>query len=292
MKNHFMVNNMTTLSTDQVLAENSQKAIGLFDSGVGGLTVLNALRKKLPQENYIYLGDTARLPYGTKSPETITRYALQASSTLVERNIKLLVIACNTATSTALPALQAAYPHIPVIGVVRPGAEAACKASKNGNIAVIATASTIKGEAYVKAIHAINPNANVHSIACPLFVPLAEDGLTTGPIVESIAARYLEKTFSNANSENPDCLVLGCTHFPLLAEAIQNVVGSHVKLVDSAQTTAQRVEDVLKENNLFNTQNKARTLFLTTDDKEQFAKVGEDFLKTPISPENLELVDL
>ncbi len=271
----------------------SSQPIGLFDSGVGGLTVLNALWNILPQENYIYLGDTARLPYGTKSSETITKYALQASEILVERNIKLLVIACNTATSVALPTLQAAYPHIPVIGVVEPGAEAACKASKNNTIAVIGTRSTIKNEAYTKAIHAINAQAKVHSIACPLFVPLAEDGLVDGEIVEGIVQRYLKDIFeTQEKSTKPDCLVLGCTHFPLLAKAIQNVVGNDVTLVDSAQTTAMKVKEVLEKANLYNKSQQSHTLFLTTDDREQFAKVGKDFLRSGISIENTELIDL
>ncbi len=270
----------------------ASQSIGLFDSGVGGLTVLSALWKELPQENYIYLGDTARLPYGTKSNETITRYALQASAMLVKRNIKLLVVACNTASSVALPALRDAYPHIPVIGVVEPGAEAACKASRKGNIAVIATASTTRGKAYERAIHAINPEAVVHSIACPLFVPLAEDGLVEGHLVEGIAQRYLDKYFNSADTIKPDSLVLGCTHFPLLAKALQNVVGSETILVDSAQTTAQKVKEVLVEFDMGNKLNSSKTEFLTTDDKEQFAKVGQSFLGRNISPDNIELIDL
>ncbi len=274
------------------IQNHSEKAIGLFDSGVGGLTVLQALWQELPQENYIYLGDTARLPYGTKSSETITRYALQASKALVDRTIKLLVIACNTATATALPALQKAYPHIPVIGVVEPGAKAACMATKNNKIAVIGTASTIKGEAYAKAIYHINNEASVHSIACPLFVPLAEDGLTKGPIVEAIAERYLQNTFDKNSSNRPDVLVLGCTHFPLLREALQNVVGDKVKLVDSAQTTAFEVKHILKQENLLASHKNPVTQFLTTDDKEQFAKTGQEFLSEGISLDKVELIDL
>ncbi len=270
----------------------SEKPIGLFDSGVGGLTVLRALWKNLPDEEYIYLGDTARLPYGTKSNETITRYALQASSVLVERGIKLLVVACNTATSVALPALRAAYPDIPVIGVVEPGARAACQASKSGRIAVIATASTTRGGAYVRAIQAINPNAYIQSIACPLFVPIAEDGLTHGYIVEGIAQRYLEAFFNKNNPLISDTLVLGCTHFPLLAQAIQNVVGDDIVLVDSAHTTAQSVKENLEQLALLHHHTNPKTHFLTTDDREQFAKVGQNFLGSGISLNNIELIDL
>ncbi len=281
-------------STDDI---GRASAIGLFDSGVGGLTVLRALLELLPNEEYIYLGDTARLPYGTKSSDTITRYALQASQALVQRDIKLLVVACNTATSVALPALREAYPHIPVIGVVEPGAEAACLATKNNSIAVIGTASTVRGGAYMRAIHAIEPTTDVISVACPLFVPLAEDGLTEGYLAEGIAQRYLQDCFTIESShKKPDTLVLGCTHFPLLAQAIQNVVGADVTLVDSAKTTAHAVQKTLNELNIDYTHKNPRVRFLTTDDREQFIKVGRAFLGKDTSfdifDENVELVDL
>ena len=166
--------------------------VGLFDSGVGGLTVLRAMRACMPGESFLYLGDTARLPYGTKSRDTIARYSLQVTARLVERKIKLLVVACNTATAAALPALRRAYPEIPVIGVVEPGAKAACAASREGFIAVIGTESTIRGRAYDEAILKLRPDARVIGLPCPLFVPLAEDGLVEGPLAEGIAARYLD----------------------------------------------------------------------------------------------------
>lgn len=262
-------------------------SIGLFDSGVGGMTVLQALQKCLPRENYVYLGDTARLPYGTKSAETIIKYAIQATQKLVERDIKILVVACNTASSVALPALRKQYPHMNVIGVVGPGARAACNASKTGKIAVIATESTIRGEAYTRAIHKIRPNAKIYAKACPLFVPLAEDGLLEGPLVEGLVAHYLADIFEK--EDKPDCLVLGCTHFPLLKASIQKVVGDDVILVDSAETTAQVVRNIILENATEN-ENGGECTFLTTDDVERFAFMGERFLG--IKPHKVELVDL
>ncbi len=282
--------------------------IGVFDSGVGGLTVFEALRKRLPAEHLIYLGDTARLPYGTKSSGTIVRYALQATEKLVERNIKLLVVACNTATAAALPDLQKAYPHLPVVGVVEPGARAACAASRTGSIVVMATESTIRNQAYQKAICAINPAARVTGVPCSLFVALAEEGWMTGPIAESIAERYLAPvldggTAAACDCANPgdsppiDCIVLGCTHFPPLAPAIRATVGKDVTLVDSAATTAEAVEQTLTRLNLLRpasnpTLAPAILHFMTTDAPERFARVGSLFLGEPIRPEDLELVTL
>ena len=221
--------------------------IGLFDSGVGGLTVLAALRKRLPNERYCYLGDTARLPYGTKSSGTIVRYSLQATEKLVERQIKLLVVACNTATAAALPELRKAYAPLPVIGVVEPGARAACAAVNGkpggGSIIVMATESTIRGAAYTKAIHALRPDVSVTGVPCSLFVSLAEEGWMDGPIAEGIAARYLAHALEQSK---PDCIVLGCTHFPPLAASIAAVAGKDVIMVDSAATTAEAVEEELR----------------------------------------------
>lgn len=277
--------------------------IGLFDSGVGGLTVLRAMRDVMPDEAYIFLGDTARLPYGSKSPETIARYALQATAKLVERKIKLLVVACNTATSAALPALRAAYPGLLVVGVVEPGAEAACLASPGGHIAVVATEATIRGKAYEKAILARRADARISPKACPLFVSMAEDGLTEGPLAEGLAARYLDEIFRlprEHGEATPDCLVLGCTHFPLLRNAIAHVVGDNVALVDSAATTAQAVKTMLESAHLTHPSGPTAGVgtcsgsvrFLTTDDVPRFALLGERFLGMPLTPCSVELVDL
>jgi glutamate racemase len=263
--------------------------IGVFDSGMGGLTVMRALVERLPRESFVYLGDTARLPYGSKSADTVRRYAVQCASALMRHRIKLLVVACNTASATALPALTEALKPIPVLGVIEPGADAAVKAAPSGRIAVIATEGTVRGGAYERAIHARNPAATVTQQACPLFVALAEEGLTHGPIVELATTRYLDPWLTGAP---PDCLVLGCTHFPVLKETIAHIAGPRVKLVDSAETTALAAQSLLDEQGLACTSD-ARTLrFLATDAPDRFARVGEIFLGAKIAPTDVELVDL
>ena len=206
--------------------------IGIFDSGMGGLTVLKAISGRLPGENLLYLGDTARLPYGTKSRDTIIRYTLKAAGRLVDEGVKMLVVACNTATSAALPELREHFAPLPVLGVVRPGAEAALAASRNKRIVVIATEATIAGGAYQQAIASLCPEARVQGRACTLFVPLAEEGWMDGPIVEGIASRYLGDLFSPGRPDRPDTLVLGCTHFPYFKEALAARTG--LPLVDPA----------------------------------------------------------
>jgi glutamate racemase len=210
--------------------------IGVFDSGVGGLTVLRALRAAMPAENFVYLGDTARLPYGTKSAETVVRYSLQCAAALLERGVRCLVVACNTASASALGTLRLHHPTLPVIGVIEPGAQAAVAASASQSIAVIGTEGTIDGGAYQRAIQRLNPAARVTQRACSLFVSMAEEGWTVGPIAEAVAHRYLDPIFRTDDA--PDTLVLGCTHFPALAAAIRAVLPSNVVLVDSAATTA------------------------------------------------------
>lgn len=264
--------------------------IGVFDSGIGGLTVMRALMAKLPSESFVYLGDTARLPYGTKSAETVTRYAVQCAEAVAAHGIKLLVVACNTASAVALPSLQKSLAPIPVIGVIEPGAEAAVAAAPHGRIAVIATEGTVKGGAYVRAVHARNANARVTQQACPLFVALAEEGLTEGEIPELVAERYLAPLL--AGSERPECLVLGCTHFPALAKTIARVAGSAVKLVDSAATTADAVAKLLKATGTAHDGAPLPPRFLATDSPERFARVGEIFLGRKIDPRNVELIDL
>ena len=273
---------------------NNDLPIGLFDSGVGGLTVLAAVRDRLPGESILYLGDTARLPYGAKSPATIRRYALQCAEKLAARGIKMLVVACNTASAVALDALAERFPGLPVLGVVEPGAAAGCAASNSGRIAVIGTKSTIEGGAYQRAILSRRADARITALPCPLFVPLAEEGLTSGPIAEAVAAHYLGPVFADTRSpDRPDCLVLGCTHFPLLKDTIAKVAGKDVLLVDSAATTAVEVEKILRERNL-SARNAAplSTRFLTTDDPSRFAATGGRFLGMDISVDNVELVDL
>ncbi len=265
------------------------QAIGIFDSGMGGLTVMRALKERLPHERFIYLGDTARLPYGTKSSKTVSRYAVQAASLLVKRRVKLIVVACNTASAVALPALEAALAPVPVVGVVEPGAQAALEAAPQGPIAVIATESTVRGGAYERALHAINPNVAVIQIACPLFVPLAEEGLVEGPIAELVAQRYL----GALSVEAPRALVLGCTHFPVLKDVIARTVGAGIRLVDSAATVAEAVAHLLAAAKLAGEEPSGKTdEFLATDAPERFARVGGIFLGQPIGENSVTLVDL
>ena len=266
------------------------RPIGIFDSGMGGLTVMRALKAHLPHENFIYLGDTARLPYGTKSGDTVTRYAVQAAKALIARDIKLLVVACNTASSAALPTLEVAFAPLPVVGVIKPGAEAAVKAAPDGPIAVIATEGTVKGGAYVRAIQALKPRMPVAQQAAPLFVPLAEEGLVKGEIARLAAERYLKPLL--ATMPRPKALVLGCTHFPALKETIAAVAGPDVVLVDSAETTAREVERLLKEKGSLNSEGGGTMHFFATDAPDRFANVGEIFLGEPINPGDVEVIDL
>jgi glutamate racemase len=267
------------------------RPIGVFDSGVGGLTVLQALRCALPAEHYIYLGDTARLPYGTKSPETVVRYALQAADALVARGIKALVVACNTASAAALEALRAHHPTLLVIGVIEPGAAAAVRASQHGHIAVLATEGTVRGGAYQRAIHALRSEAVVTAVPCQLFVALAEEGWTDGVVVEATVARYLAPLFEQVIAR-PDTLVLGCTHFPVLRAAIAGYAGSGTTIVDSADTTARVVQAQLAAGGLLRTAGQGALQFLATDGAVRFAAVGSRFLGQPLQAEAIELIDL
>jgi glutamate racemase len=274
------------------------RSIGVFDSGVGGLTVLRALRAALPAEDFVYLGDTARLPYGTKSRESIVRYSIQAADVLAARDLKSLVVACNTASAVALHALRDRFAPLPVIGVLEPGAQAAAAASRSGRIAVIGTEGTVQGGAYHDAIHRARPDAAVDARACPLFVALAEEGWTDGPIVEAIARRYLEPMFARRGEQQeggcqPDVLVLGCTHFPVLADCIQRVVGPSVTLVDSAATTAAVVAGELRMLGLERTGSATGSVtLLATDGAARFARIGGRFFGEPVTPQAVEIVDL
>ena len=254
-------------------------AIGVFDSGIGGLTVLKALIERLPQESTVYLGDTARVPYGTKSGEVVTQYSLRNADKLMEYGIKLLVVACNTASSVALPALRAKLP-IPVIGVIEPGARSAVDATRSGRVAVIGTEGTIKSGAYQKALASLYAGIEVHVRACPLFVPLAEEGWISGEVPTLVAREYLGTVIA----PGVDTLVLGCTHYPVLAPIISAVVGPHVTLVDSAKATVARVAEVLAERDLLKTGlSSVERHYLVTDVPDRFLKVGERFLGRPLS---------
>lgn len=265
------------------------RPIGVFDSGMGGLTVMRALMARLPGESFIYLGDTARLPYGTKSADTVRRYATQAAAALVARGVKMVVIACNTA-SVSLPVLVETFAPLPVMGVIAPGAAAALAAAPDGPIAVIATEGTVRGGAYRQAIRALGTDAPIVQQPCPLFVPLAEEGLIDGPIVDAVIRRYLEPLLTTMPA--PRCLLLGCTHYPVLKEAIGRVAGPGVILVDSAATAAEAVANALAAAKLESEAHMPSHSFLATDGVERFARVGEIFLGQPIDPGRVELVDL
>ena len=261
--------------------------VGVFDSGVGGLTVLRALIGALPHENFLYLGDTARLPYGTKSPQTVARYSVRAAEALVGRGIKALVVACNTASASALPALRDRFPDLPVIGVIEPGAHAACESSRSGRIAVLATEGTVKGGAYVDAILALRPDAHVTQVAAQIFVALAEEGWSEGEAVNAVTERYLAHLDARV-----DTVVLGCTHFPLLAGAIAHQVGPSRRVVDSAATTARATAAALESRGLASRTGNGRVTLLATDSPERFARVGARFLGSSIAERQVEIIDL
>lgn len=254
--------------------------IGVFDSGVGGLTVFREINRALPHESLIYLGDSARVPYGTKSPQTVIRYSLEAANHLMQRGIKMLVVACNTATAAALPALIEKLP-IPVIGVVEPGARAAIEKTR-GRVGVIATEGTVKSHAYRKAIHALNPKIEVIECAAPLFVPLAEEGWANTHVAREVAEVYLEPLID----AEVDTLVLGCTHYPILRGTIEKVVGDAMAIVDSAETTAECVRKIVVPN----TNGVPEHHFLVTDAEERFRRIAAEFLSREIA--SLELVSL
>jgi len=270
---------------------NAALPIGVFDSGIGGLTVLRELTQRLPGEDFLYLGDTARLPYGTKTAATVERYAQQAVYALVRRGVKAVVVACNTASAAALPALAAGNPGMPIIGVIEPGAAAAVAATRTGRIGVLATEGTVRGGAYQRAIARRMPAAVVTPVAATLFVALAEEGWTAGEVAAAAARRYLHPLFADAGAA-PDVLVLGCTHFPPLAGAIREVVGDAVRIVDSALTTAAALAALLEEQALASSQLDGVCRFLVTDGEERFARVGPTFLGRAITADQIERVNL
>lgn len=223
------------------------EAIGVFDSGVGGLTVAREIMRQIPNEKLVYFGDTARVPYGNKSKDTVTRYSQQIVRFLKTQDIKAIVVACNTASAYALDTIEAEL-DIPVIGVVKPGAKAATQATKNGKVGVIATPGTISSQIYTDYIRGINPDINVIGKACPLFVPLVEEGLLQDPVTDEIAMRYLSELIDL----DIDTLILGCTHYPLIRSTIGKIMGEHVTLVNPAYETARELKELLEQNNLLN----------------------------------------
>ncbi len=248
--------------------------VGIFDSGIGGLTVLKELLAVLPNESTIYLGDTARVPYGIRSAGTVTTYSFENTRFLFSMGIKLLVVACNTVSAISIDAIRASV-GIPVVGVIEPGARAAAAATRNNKIGVIGTDATIRSGSYTRAIKAVNSSIEVFNLPCPLFVPLVEEGWTDGAIVELTAERYLR----NIKDKGIDTLVLGCTHYPLLKDVLSKIMGNGVVLIDSAIETARDIRSRLEDLSLLRErEDGALREFYVTDSPERFVTVGERFL--------------
>lgn len=265
--------------------------IGVFDSGFGGLTVLKALLKLIPHADYLYFGDTARLPYGSKSVETVARYAVEAARFLEQKGAQMLVIACNTATALALDQITAAA-KVPVIGVVEPGAERAAASSARKKVVVIGTEATVSSHAYQKALHVRGVQA--HEKACPLFVPLVEEGWNEHHVTEAVAGIYLKEAFAEG-FEDADVLLLGCTHYPLIKPVLHRVAPAHVQIVDSADATADSVKGLLQRTPLPDPSDAERrkqphVTFFATDSVEKFRRLGPKFLGHPV--EDVHHVDL
>ena len=252
---------------------NNESAIGVFDSGIGGLTVLQKIIETLPKENTVYLGDTARAPYGTKSVETVLRYSFENTEFLVQKGVKAVVVACNTSTAIALTRLRDSL-SIPVIGVIEPGVRRAIKSTKNKRVGVIGTEATIQSGAYTRALKEADGTVEVYSRACPLFVPLVEEGWTDNDVVEMTVKAYL----GSLKQSGIDALILGCTHYPLLKKAIREFIGNAVRLVDSAEETAKEVETTLKKAVLTRRNGKGIHSFFVTDAPDRFIEVGRRFL--------------
>ena len=255
----------------------NKQPIGVFDSGFGGLTILKALRKKLPHEHFIYFGDSANVPYGGKSKQAVTRLSLAIARFLQEQHVKLIVVACNTASSLALAELKK-QSRVPVMGVIEPGAQYACKVTRNGRIGVLGTEGTIKSKAYTKAILKRNPNAHIFGQPCGLFAPLVEEGWANTEPARLVAQRYL----APLQKFGADTIILGCTHYPILKHTIAAVTGKEVKLVDSAQTLAQAVYDFLQQTAQEAPTTKGSVRFYASDDPSRFAQGAKKILREPI----------
>jgi glutamate racemase len=256
-----------------MVAAAREAPIGVFDSGLGGLTVAHAIMQQLPGESIIYFGDTARVPYGPKSPETVLRYSREIAAFLIGEGVKAIVVACNTATAHALASLEQEL-SVPVIGVVKPGARAAVKGTRNGHIGVIGTDGTIRSGAYMRAIRDEMPAATITALACPLFVPLVEEGWLDREATWIIARDYLEPMLR----DRIDTLVLGCTHYPLLKRVIGETVGRDVRLIDSAEETAMDARRMLSDADLESRAERGVYRFISSDDPQQFLTLGQRFL--------------
>jgi glutamate racemase len=271
---------------DPQFAITADSPIGIFDSGVGGLTVFRALERRLPNESLIYLGDTARVPYGTRSQATVERYAIEDASFIRSKNVKVIVVACNTASASAANRLREVF-DVPVLGVIRPGARRAVAATRSGYVGVIATEGTIASGAYERAMMALNSRLEVISRACPLFVPLAEEGWINHPVTRQVAQEYL----AEMRASQVDTLVLGCTHYPILRPLIDEVMGDHIHFIDSGEAVADEVAHLLEERDLMRKRAEPRVeQFYVTDAAVRFRRVAELFLGRPL--ESVETVEL
>lgn len=268
------------------MIEERNKAIGVFDSGVGGLTIIKEIMRELPNENIVYFGDTARVPYGPRSSETITKYTFQSINFLLEQDIKAIVIACNTASARSLKKAQERY-NIPIMGVIKPGAKAAVESTENKRIGVIGTEGTINSNAYRLEIDQLDPQISISTKACPLFVPIAEEGWSNSEVARLTAQTYLDFF----NEENIDTLVLGCTHYPLLEETIRSVLKNPIHLVNPAIETTKALRDMLREKDLLREEsNKGTYRYFVSDRPNHFSKVGERFLNREI--EGISLIEI
>ena len=274
----------------QTIIDKRDLAIGVFDSGMGGLTVLKSLREHMPDESYVYLGDTARLPYGTKSPQTVAAYAMQMTKILQTKAVKCIVIACNTATTAALPYLQEIFPEIPIVGVVEPSAKAAIANTRNAKITVLATETTIRSGIYQNTIAKLAPEIHVETQSCGLFVALAEEGCVDDDIAYAVVKKYLQPL--QQALEGPGCVILGCTHFPVLIEPLRQLLGDKICIVDSAEATAKRVKQILTQQQLLSAPNQASSAqFLVSDSPERFARLGQLFFGEAIAEKSIQLID-
>lgn len=246
--------------------------IGIFDSGIGGLTVAKEIIKILPKESIIYIGDTARVPYGPRSKEIITKFALEMVDFLLRREVKFLVVACNTISAVSYEEIKK-LSHVPILGVLKPAVRKAARVSKNGKIGVIGTVGTIKSDAYGKLLKTFRPDAQIVSCACPLFVPLAEEGLSHHEATKLVAKEYL----ADLTSKRIDTLILGCTHYPLLLDAIKETIGEEVIIIDSSMPTAKMLQERLKEVGMLKRRGKASYQFFVTDAPERVIKVASRF---------------
>ncbi len=253
-------------------------SIGMFDSGVGGLTVLKEVRELLPHENIVYLGDTARVPYGNRSPRTIVRYALESALFLLTKGIKILVIACNTSSALAINILSRKMP-VPVIGVIEPGAKEAVKATRKKRIGIIGTKATIKSKAYEYSIKKMDPGVEVISKACPLFVPIVEEGLQDDDVAYIMAEKYLKEI----KMSGVDTLVMGCTHYPVLEGVIKDVMGPYIHIINTGKETAKEVKNRLQIKGQLRTKGRGLCRYFVTDSPETFREIGSRFLREELS---------